>query len=204
MLRLDDCGVAQRRDNLRAIPLPEAREGLQIEVIIMVVRDHHRVDPGQRIERDARGVVPLRPGEPKGTRAPRPDGVGQDIQSADLDEKRRMADERHAQRLRIHRRRRLVAVGARIFIRPRRPRLGQLPAQEIAEAARACLASGIEEAPPVEMVTRRAVVVEAPATRRCRPDGAAEERETCEETEKTPAGHHAASHLVWLCMDGLT
>ena len=55
--------VAERRDDARAMGRGEPREGRDVEVVVVIMRDQHRVDCRQRVERDAGIVDALGPGE---------------------------------------------------------------------------------------------------------------------------------------------
>jgi len=67
----------------------------EIEMIVMVVRHEHDIDGGQFLKANARVAVPL--GACPGNRAAsfRPDGIGEDVETVHLDEKRRMTDGDH-------------------------------------------------------------------------------------------------------------
>ena len=55
--------VAERRDDQRPVAIVEPPERRDVEVIIMVVRQQHRIDPRQILERDAGGGDAPRPRE---------------------------------------------------------------------------------------------------------------------------------------------
>ena len=88
----DDRVVAERRDDPRPVAPPEPPQGLDVEMVVMVVRDQHRVDRRQVLEGDARRVDPLGPGEGDRARPLREDRVGQEVEPRDLDQQRGMAD----------------------------------------------------------------------------------------------------------------
>ncbi len=58
----------------------------------MAVRHQHDIDRGQRLERDAGIVVPLRPGKGKRRGAHRPHRIDQDVEPRGLDQPARVAD----------------------------------------------------------------------------------------------------------------
>ena len=84
----DDGVVAQRRDDHRAVPLPEAADGGEVEMVVMVVGDQHRMDRRQILERDARRIDPPGAGETEGARPLGEDRIGEDVEARRLDEKR--------------------------------------------------------------------------------------------------------------------
>ena len=73
----------------------EARDGRDVEVVVVIVRDEHDVDRRQVLELEAGRSHTLRTGEPDGARARRPLRVGQDVHPVELDQERRVADPGH-------------------------------------------------------------------------------------------------------------
>jgi hypothetical protein len=88
----------------------------------------------------------------------RPHGIAQKIDAGGLHQERRMPDETDPDRAIVDPRRRAVGIGARDPFRPFRAPTGQLPAHNIANAARR-RAMGIMEASAVEMIGHRPLVV---------------------------------------------
>ena len=116
MAGANDRIVAERRHEVRPVAPPQAIEAGQIEMVIMIVRQQHRVDRRQVRERDARRIDPPGPGEIERTGALGKDRIDQNVAVSHLDQKGRMADQRGPQ---IRRRGgRFVGERAGIGLRP--------------------------------------------------------------------------------------
>ena len=125
-------------------------------MVVMVVRDQHRMDRRQIFESDARCIDALRACEGDRARPLRKHRVGEDVEPRHLDQERGMADERRAQAL--HLGRRLVPERARKAVRPVLTPAAELPAGEFQKSLVLRLARR-EEPHPVEMVADRAFVI---------------------------------------------
>ena len=68
-----------------------------VEVVVVIVRDHHRVERRQRADRDRHRLEALRAGPLRGRGALAPHRVGQHAQPVDLDQHRGMAEPGGAQ-----------------------------------------------------------------------------------------------------------
>jgi hypothetical protein len=150
--------VAERGDDARTIGGREPRQGRDVEVVVVIMRDQHRVDCRQRTEGDARIVDALGPGEAERRGALRPHRVDQQIEAGGLEQQGGVADVRDAPGRARNARRRPVGKRAR---RPRRPlglRRAGPPAEHVEDALRR-RAVRVEEVRPVEMVRHRPVVV---------------------------------------------
>src|SRR5436305_12503961 len=127
-------------------------------MVVMRMRDEHRVERRQIIERDAGVIDPLRAGPRRRAGAFRPDGVDQDVDALRLDEHRRMADEGDAQRRSFRALRRHVADAGKL-LRPGRTRTAaELPFEEI-EAAALGRVAGKEKPCSVEVIGDRAAII---------------------------------------------
>eukprot|EP00964_Phaeocystis_antarctica_P085672 scaffold54161_cov58-Phaeocystis_antarctica.AAC.1 len=116
--------------------------GIEVEVVVVVVRDHNRVDRWQLIRRHRRWPHARRPGELHGRAAMREDGVGEHVPTVPLRQNRGVPQPRHLHDRALRRRRKRggarLADGQRLLEllwRQRRDRLdGPAPLAEAAEA----------------------------------------------------------------------
>ena len=82
------------------VPVNERRDGAHVEVVVVVMADHHGVQLRQLIERH-RGLVEARRPHPlEGRRTLREHGVGQDAHAAELEEDGTVPQPRHGEGLR--------------------------------------------------------------------------------------------------------
>ena len=84
--------VAERHDDAAGMDPRQRRQGREIHVVVMVVRDEDRVERRQCFHRDAGRAHALRPGEGERAGAPRPDRVDEQVEPGRLDEVARVAD----------------------------------------------------------------------------------------------------------------
>ncbi len=94
--------LAQRSDN-RGLQPPKRRH---IEMIVMVVADQNQIDRRKVLESNARWAMPSRSGKWEWRDALRPDRIGQDVDSIELQQCGRVIDEGDTQAALIDARRR--------------------------------------------------------------------------------------------------
>jgi len=156
----DDGVVAERGHDLRLIASPEPHKGRQVEVIVVVVRDEHRIDPGQPVEWDTWRIVPPWSCKRHGAGALGPDRVREDVVAGNLDQEGRVADEADAQITFPDLRWWRVLERTWVNLGPGHRPFGELPMEEVDEAAGA-FSAGVEEAPSIEVVAQRAFVIKS-------------------------------------------
>jgi hypothetical protein len=125
-------------------------------MIVVIVADQHRVDRRQVVEADSRRTMPLRSRESDRRAAHRPDRIRQHIDAIELQQERRMIDERDAQSS--------IADAFRRFrprrrVDPSRPesRLAvHLPLQK--RALRLPAGMDVVKPPPIEVIAARPVI----------------------------------------------
>src|SRR5437588_4174104 len=156
-LRVKQGLISESDDEVRTVPGVETFEGLNIQMVVMVVADEYEVNRRQVFESQARGSVPSWACPTDRTGPLGPDRVGENIEAVHLNKHGRMIDEGDAQTpINNARGRRLP----RLRISPLIPtaRLAiQLPAQEIYKT----FASGrvkITEPVTVEVIRLRAAI----------------------------------------------
>src|SRR5471032_364671 len=74
--------------------LGERANRVSVVMVVVVVRLEHEIDRRQRVERDSGRLKPARSRESHGRRALREHGIGEDVQTADLNEQTRVPDPR--------------------------------------------------------------------------------------------------------------
>jgi hypothetical protein len=152
-----DRGIAERRQNVRPMPVEQAANARQIHVVVVVVADQHGVDARQLVEREAGRPHPLRPGPLHRAGAPGKERVGEDVEPADLDQRGRLADigdlKPRIDGLGRGRLGRIVE-----FARPGLAAAGPLPFDQLAQAIGHAMARH-EEPIAVIVVRRRALVI---------------------------------------------
>jgi hypothetical protein len=74
------------RDHEGGVPILHGDDGRAVEVIVVIVRDHHRIDGRQITERDERPVPAPWPGKAHGTDALAPHRIDQDAVPVDFDQ----------------------------------------------------------------------------------------------------------------------
>ena len=166
--RLQDRVVAERRDDARAEALPQPADRLAVHVVVVVVRDEHRVDPRQVVEGDARRVDALGADEGERAGALGPHRIDQHVAPPRLDQEATRARRR---RRAPRRRRRARAAGRRrtgsgSSAGHAAPRSASCQRSKASAPLRPGLAR-VEEPHAVEMVRHRTLVVGvgAPAAR---------------------------------------
>jgi hypothetical protein len=87
---------AQRRDE-RHVALRQRTDRGVVEVVVVIVRDHDRVEGRQGTDRDGHRLKPLRARPLRWGGARTPHGICQYAQSVDLDQYRRMSEPGRAQ-----------------------------------------------------------------------------------------------------------
>jgi hypothetical protein len=127
-------------------------------MVVRAVGHQHRIDRRQRVERDAGIVDPFRSGKADRGGALRPHGIAQQVDTARLDEKARMADEADPDRCSGDAGGRMVRIGARRPFRPFFSASGGHPPQHVEGAFRR-RAMGVVEPGAVEMIRHRPVVI---------------------------------------------
>ena len=176
--------VAERRDHSRVELRGEARQRLDVEMVVVAMRDQHDVDRRQGVERDAGIVHPDRPEKADRRDASRPHRIDQDVQPRGLQQPARMAHIGEAPFRPLDARGRRVAVRARRGSRPFGLLAPHVPAHQRREALRRRRVR-IEEARAVEMVRHRAVIV----ARR----GGAQAEHACDRRDGGETGKQAAA-----------
>lgn len=124
--------IAERRDDLWCVLGVKCTQCIDVEVVIVVVRDQHEVDRRQVAHQDARRVAAKRSGKGDGACATRPDRIGQYVDARDLDQKGRVTDHGHTQPIAGDGKFGL-RLGERAVVtsRPRHPSTAELPVQEV-------------------------------------------------------------------------
>ena len=150
--------IAERRDDARPMGGGQPRQRRDIEMIIMPVRHQHRIDRRQCIECDARIVDPFRSGKADRGGTRRPHGIAQEVDTARLDEKARMADKADPDRRPRDAGGRTVRMGARRPFRPFFAASGGEPPQHVEGAFRR-RAQGIAEPDAIEVIRHRPIMV---------------------------------------------
>jgi hypothetical protein len=128
-------------------------------MVVVIVRDQHRVDRRQIVEGDGRLVRPPRPGEAERADPLRPDRIDQEVEATDLEEDAGMpgrADAQIGDPLR-----RLVARQDRRSRRPFLPLLADQHADELEARLRRRLARRVESQ-TVEMIRDVALMITVP------------------------------------------
>lgn len=90
-------GYAERNDESGLRALGEQPESGEIEMIVMIMAQEHEIDPGKIVETHARGAAAARTDPGDRTGPVRPDGVGQDVEAALLEQDCGVVDERDAE-----------------------------------------------------------------------------------------------------------
>jgi hypothetical protein len=121
--------------------------------------------------------------------------VDQDVEAGDLDQNGRMADEDDPEPADPCRR--LVPERARVVLRPVLPAAAELPTQELGEPF-VLRPAGVEEAHAVEMVARRALVIDVARPGGADPGGGSEGRggREAEEGQDPAAVHGGVSFMA--------
>src|SRR5258708_2677553 len=123
-------------------------------MIVVIVAEKHQMDGGKILPAHARHAAAARADGGKRTCPLGPDRIGQNIDSALLEQKRGMVDQRNRELIAIHGRRRFGWLDVRNeaggWLRP----CGELPSQDVENAA-GLRRVRIEEALSVEMPGKR-------------------------------------------------
>ena len=98
-------GYAERNDELGLAAIRQPAQGGEIQMIVVVVAEEHDIDAGKIVEPHAWRAAAARtdPGERTGPL--RPDGIGQDVEAALLEQHSGMVDERDVEGSRLPRKR---------------------------------------------------------------------------------------------------
>lgn len=89
---VDEGVVAERGEDGSAVGAPEAAEGGEVEVVVVVVGEEDRVDGREMVEGDAGWVVAFGAGEGERAGALGKDGVDEEVVAGDLQEGGGVAD----------------------------------------------------------------------------------------------------------------
>jgi len=93
-LRTQEYLVAQGDQHARRKPLIQPSQNREIQVIVVIVTDDHQIDPRQGVEIDPGLAHSLGTHPAEWTGSPGPDGIGENVQSRQLNQDRRVVDER--------------------------------------------------------------------------------------------------------------
>lgn len=89
---VDDVVIAQRGDNPVSMARIQIPQGRDVEMVVMIMRKQDHIDRWQIGQGDARRRHPARPGKGEWAGTIGPDRVSEDVQPANLDQQRGVAD----------------------------------------------------------------------------------------------------------------
>src|SRR5450755_4747745 len=90
---LKERAVPKTADKARPMLAVQARERLNVQVIVMVMADQYKINRRQIFKSNSRKVTPLRSGPTKRAGALRPGRISQDVDALHLDEHGSVIDE---------------------------------------------------------------------------------------------------------------
>lgn len=157
----DDNIIAKRRDEVGFVVNVKLLQRLQIQMIIMIMRDQHEIDRRQICKLHTGRIDALGPDKAEGAGALRPDRIDQNIQACRLDEKGCVADEGDAQVLAVH-----ALIGfhegkrARIGLGPCRLLPIEAPFHQVNKSVRR-FPTRIKKPCAIEMIRKRAFIIGA-------------------------------------------
>jgi hypothetical protein len=150
VLRSQQPGYSGRNNELRLSASGEPAQAGKVEMIVMIVTEEHGIDAGQVLPPHARHPAAARTDGGEWTGALAPDGIGQDVKTALLEEHCGVVDQGNVEPAAFDAGRRFRLAHVRNETGRRLGAGGELPSQEIEKAAGRG-AAGIEEALPVEV-----------------------------------------------------
>ena len=147
-------GDSGRNNKLTLFTIVQPSQGVEIQVIVMIVAEQHYIDAGKILPMYARWAPAARTDPGERTCPRRPDRIGQDVDSALLQQHRGMVDQRNPQLVAFHRDGGFDGSTSETKRADGSGRLVSLPPKDIEKAAR-LRGARIEEALSIEMLRKR-------------------------------------------------